>query len=84
MNKSKCKKGVVGGKWWCILFGPMIMLIFISCSYGPKSKDAIPTETSVKEVVAGLKKKVLFVNSYHQGYDWSDGIIKGAMDIFGA
>ncbi len=23
-------------------------------------------------------KKILFINSYHDGYDWSDGIIKGA------
>ncbi|MBF0290209.1 MAG: ABC transporter substrate-binding protein [SAR324 cluster bacterium] len=29
-------------------------------------------------------KKVLFVNSYHHGYDWSDGITQGILDTFGA
>ena len=24
------------------------------------------------------KQKVLFIDSYHQGYEWSDGEIKGA------
>ncbi|MCP4132242.1 MAG: ABC transporter substrate-binding protein [bacterium] len=26
-------------------------------------------------------KKILFVNSYHDGYAWSDGIVKGAEDL---
>ncbi len=84
MNKSKHKKGVGNEKWLHILSGLMIMLILISCSDAPKSKQPAPTETSVKEAVAAPKKKVLFVNSYHPGYDWSDGITQGILDTFGA
>lgn len=29
------------------------------------------------------KKKVLFVDSYHAGYAWSDGEVKGAKDLIG-
>ena len=29
-------------------------------------------------------KKVLFVNSYHQGYEWSDGIEEGAAKVLSA
>jgi ABC-type uncharacterized transport system substrate-binding protein len=30
------------------------------------------------------KKKVLYVNSYHPGYEWSDGITRSICDVFGA
>lgn len=29
------------------------------------------------------KSKVLLVDSYHEGYAWSDGIVKGAQSVFG-
>lgn len=35
-----------------------------------------PTETG--------RKKVLYVNSYHPGYEWSDGITRSICDVFGA
>ena len=28
-------------------------------------------------------KKVLFIDSYHTGYKWSDGITKGIQDVVG-
>lgn len=33
-------------------------------------------------LLGGVHKKVLFINSYHQGYAWSDDIEKGAQKIF--
>jgi ABC-type uncharacterized transport system substrate-binding protein len=29
------------------------------------------------------KKKVLFIDSYHEGYEWSDGIVRGAKNVLG-
>ncbi len=34
------------------------------------------------ELIRGPKNKILFVNSYHAGCAWSDGIIKGALKVF--
>ncbi|MCP4297952.1 MAG: hypothetical protein GY786_20380 [Proteobacteria bacterium] len=36
----------------------------------------------IAHIVANLKK-VLIVNSYHQGYDWSDGIENGVLQALG-
>jgi len=35
--------------------------------------------TPARAQLAG--KKVLFVNSYHEGYEWSDGVEKGALTV---
>jgi ABC-type uncharacterized transport system substrate-binding protein len=32
---------------------------------------------------AGDKKKILFVDSYHEGYAWSDGLVQGAKKAIG-
>jgi ABC-type uncharacterized transport system substrate-binding protein len=29
------------------------------------------------------KKKVLFIDSYHEGYEWSDGIVRGVKNVLG-
>ncbi len=29
------------------------------------------------------KKKVLFIDSYHEGYEWSDGIVRGTKSVLG-
>ena len=29
------------------------------------------------------KKKVMFIDSYHEGYEWSDGIVAGVKSILG-
>jgi ABC-type uncharacterized transport system substrate-binding protein len=53
------------------------MLIFAGCSDVPEKKTPI-------NVAKGItKKKVLFVNSYHKGYDWSDSIVNVVMESFG-
>lgn len=36
----------------------------------------------IAHIVSNVKK-VLFINSYHQGYEWSDGIEKGVLKSFG-
>lgn len=33
---------------------------------------------------SSAKKKVLYVNSYHPGYEWSDGIARSICEVFGA
>lgn len=58
------------------------MLFSAGCTDGPKSGQAPKPESETR--TAAAKKKVLFVNSYHKGYEWSDGIIEGSMEVFGA
>jgi ABC-type uncharacterized transport system substrate-binding protein len=58
------------------------MFLSSGCTDAPKSGQKPKSETEKKTTAA--KKKVLFVNSYHRGYEWSDGIVEGAMDAFGA
>ena len=62
------------------------LLIFImGCSDSPeKSGNDNAKQLAVQRAAALAKKKVLFINSYHRGYDWSDGIAQGILDTFGA
>lgn len=50
------------------------------------AKTAVKTNAEKSDASANKKKKkkVLFVNSYHKGSEWSDGIVEGALDVFGA
>lgn len=58
------------------------MLLFAGCTDAPKSSQT--PKPAIEKKTTAVKKKVLFVNSYHRGYEWSDGIIEGAMEVFGA
>ena len=40
--------------------------------------------TAFTSVNAAEKKKVLFIDSYHEGYAWSDGITKGVSQTLGS
>lgn len=41
-----------------------------------------PSVAFSKESAPGtIKPKVLFVNSYHEGYPWSDGIVDGVLNV---
>ncbi len=51
----------------------MIALLFISVLFNCQT---VGNKSAGNKPYAG--KKILFVNSYHKGYDWSDGILKGA------
>jgi ABC-type uncharacterized transport system substrate-binding protein len=42
------------------------------------------TDKSSRASSAADKKKVLYVNSYHPGYEWSDGITRSICKVFGA
>jgi ABC-type uncharacterized transport system substrate-binding protein len=35
------------------------------------------------QAIAAEKKKVFFIDSYHEGYEWSDGIVQGVRSVFG-
>ena len=82
MYKKKVRKGFGWGL--TLLSGIIASLILISCSESPTTKAPAKTKSSVKKALAAPKNRVLFVNSYHQGYDWSDGITQGILDTFGA
>lgn len=57
-------------------------LLIAGCTDKPGTEEVRKPQTAKK--ASSEKKKVLFVNSYHRGYKWSDGISEGAMDSFGA
>ena len=43
-----------------------------------------PQVSQVQETQSGYAgKKILFVDSYHDGYEWSDGIYAGIQDVLG-
>jgi ABC-type uncharacterized transport system substrate-binding protein len=64
-----------------IIFVIIIMLMFLTtgCSKEPSSLMS-PQKAQAER----SKKKVLFVDSYHRGYEWSDGVTEGVLDIFAA
>ena len=45
--------------------------------------EASAASTSPARAIAA-KKKVLFIDSYHKGYEWSDGVLNGALLTFNA
>lgn len=55
----------------------IIFILLLSCN----KKNDINAE---KEILNSIlpSKKVFFLNSYHQGYEWSDGIERGTQNIF--
>lgn len=83
-NKNKRKKKLLIKELLLIVFCLVAKLFIISCSDSPKSETPSQTETSSHKIVPTPTRKVLFVNSYHRGYDWSDGITQGILDTFGA
>jgi len=48
---------------------------------GPSDADQI-IPADMTEAVDGHEHRVLFINSYHQGYEWSDSLATGAMQVF--
>jgi hypothetical protein len=72
--------------WLALLLLVVISSFVISgCSSttsanAPESEDSQAQNESPQSEYAG--KKVLFVNSYHKGYPWSDGIESGLREVF--
>jgi hypothetical protein len=57
------------------------LLLVAGCSDSPGPAPGVSEKKEPQGTEAVTpKKKVLFVNSYHQGYDWSDGITRGITD----
>ncbi len=58
-------------------------LFLVACQ--PAAPTTVAPATSVSETAANQPdyagKKVLFVNSYHEGYEWSDGIGTGIHSV---
>lgn len=50
----------------------------------PHLAAALALALAASPTLAQSGKKVLFVNSYHQGYEWSDGIEEGAAKVLRA
>ena len=64
-------------KWAGILFLSGLGLLMILAG-------AATAKESSRTLSSPGKKKVLYVNSYHPGYEWSDGITRSICAVFGA
>jgi ABC-type uncharacterized transport system substrate-binding protein len=65
----------------------LLTLMILASGCAPASPVAAPVSeaTPVQEGASGTDytgKKVLYVNSYHEGYAWSDGIEAGLHEVF--
>ncbi len=61
------------------------LILFSGCSDSPEKREENGARhKAVQNTANQVKPKVLYVNSYHLGYDWSDGITRGILDTFGA
>ncbi len=66
-----------------LLFGAVLLLaglILAACTAAtPAAAPTAGKATALPSNYAG--KKILFINSYHEGYEWSDGVEKGAHNV---
>ncbi|MDM8519574.1 ABC transporter substrate binding protein [Anaerolineales bacterium HSG6] len=59
----------------------MLLGLMLSGCTGAEPTSKALSATDTPEAVALEKPKILFINSYHEGYEWSDGILGGVMDV---
>ncbi len=74
------------GTFGAVLASAVTCLALIGCdSSTPDSADAAPERSNgiATEEAPGLRKKILFVDSYHKGYPWSEGIVSGLLEELG-
>ncbi len=61
------------------------LLLTMSCAEPPETNTMDSVKSGNTTPVAHeARKKVLLVNSYHQGYFWTDGITEAVLESFGA
>jgi hypothetical protein len=61
----------------------IISLVLIGCKkQTPNPQNSVSQKANDNAPVQ--KKKVLYVDSYHRGYEWSDDITNGVLEVFGA
>ena len=64
--------------WMKALIVPLLALILVACNASASAIESAPASPA-QPTYEG--KKVLFVNSYHEGYEWSDGIEAGLHSV---
>jgi hypothetical protein len=63
-----------------VLLGLILLAIISGCtSNQSQTKNIVVSEKPIQTYEG---KKVLYVDSYHEGYEWSDGITRGIKNIF--
>ncbi len=71
--------------FWCLIIS---LLFFFICLAGcEKVQEKKPAEVqekiqSIEQSSAAVKKRVLYINSYHRGYEWSDAIEIAILQVF--
>ena len=62
-----------------VLLGLILLAIISGCtSTQNQTKNVIASEKPIKTYEG---KKILYIDSYHEGYEWSDGITRGIENI---
>jgi ABC-type uncharacterized transport system substrate-binding protein len=80
-RQSTCRTATL-----CLITGLLFAAILAGCAPAPQvtlpapEATAIPTTSDAQFQYFG--KKVVYVNSYHEGYAWSDGIEAGLHSVF--
>ncbi len=69
-------------KWTCYLAAGVLLVMLggLLAACGPAAAVPAPGQTQGSQM-AYSGKKILFVNSYHAGYEWSDGIENGIKSV---
>ena len=62
----------------------VIAVVLISLTASCSKKETSSLMGPQKAQADRPKKKVLFVDSYHRGYEWNDGVVNGLLPTFGA
>ena len=85
MSKQTCcgvKQREQVTRWLvCALVGLLIVMSVVLTGCNKPSVTPTPDPGSVTET-RYMGKKVLYVDSYHAGYEWSDAIDKGMQEVF--
>lgn len=69
--------GWLPGKDWARVWGIGVLVLSVLLTACNTSAATPQSEQAVENQPDYAGKKVLFVNSYHEGYEWSDGIEAG-------
>ncbi|MBU0910627.1 MAG: hypothetical protein KJ717_13755, partial [Proteobacteria bacterium] len=77
-NVMAADRKIIASSVWLVL---IFFIFFQGCfSSSPEKEESLSSQSCCQET----RKKVLLVNSYHRGNGWTDGIVDGALQVFGA
>ena len=64
-----------------LLSAAVVLALYSRLTTEDTDLPAVAENNETVQDNTGEPKKILFIDSYHEGYDWSDGIVRGAQSI---